>query len=289
VVIVEGREVRVLDEGTGPTVVLEAGAGATLDSWARVIPLLTPEARVVAYDRSGLGFSDPMPAPDDRRPRAVAAQLDAILAAVGAPPPYVLVGHSIGGLYVRAFAERRPDAVAGLVLVDPSHEDMQKAVPTPRAEKVLGTVVKGMLRAAAWLGPLGAPRLLTPLLMPKATVTKLALEPDHVAAIRTRYGRADAIRAIYQELAQLTAALDQTRELQVPPSIPVTVLSGDRFDRKASNPDTRRLINELHAALAATSDAGRHVVVDCGHLVPIDRPEAVADAVLTMVREQRPL
>lgn len=286
-VTVDGRRVRVLDEGNGPTVVLAAGAGATLDSWARVVPLLTPEARVIAYDRPGLGFSDPAPAPDDRRPRAMASQLDATLRAVGAPPPYLLVGHSLGGLHVRAFAELRPDGVAGLVLVDPSHEDMQRIVATSKAVRVLAAAVRGALGLAARLGPIGGPRVLTPLVMPRAVVARLQLEPERVRALRARYGTAETMRAIRAELAQLEPALEQTREVRVPTSIPVTVLSGDRLDGKG-NPEQRRGMNELHAALAAASERGRHVVVpDCGHLVPIDHPEAVADAVLAMVQEQR--
>jgi pimeloyl-ACP methyl ester carboxylesterase len=116
-------------------------------------------------------------------------------------------------------------------------------------------------------------------------VARLELEPADVAALRLRYGRPDAVRAVHHELAQLGSALEQTRELRASPSIPVTVISGDRLDGKRADPERRRRINELHAALAAASEHGRHVVVpDCGHLVPIDHPEAVAEAVLAMVR-----
>jgi pimeloyl-ACP methyl ester carboxylesterase len=280
---VDGRRVRVLDEGSGPTVVLEAGAGATLDSWARVIPLLTGDVRVIAYDRPGLGFSDPVAAPDDRRPRAVAARLDALLRVAAAPPPYVLVGHSLGGLYVRALAERCPDAVAGLVLVDPSHEDMQRAMMPSWPERALGVAAQGLIGVAAALAPLGAGRLLAPLVMPREAVQQLDLDPALRDALRQRYMQGDALRAIYRELAQLPASLDQARTLAVPPSIPVTVLSGDRL-RKGGDQTKRLVVNELHVALAAASETGRHVVVpDCGHLVPIEHPDAVADAVLGLL------
>jgi pimeloyl-ACP methyl ester carboxylesterase len=96
------------------------------------------------------------------------------------------------------------------------------------------------------------------------------------------------VRTIWREQAQLDAALDQTRLLRVPASVPVTVLSADRMNPKGTNQPMRDGMNELHARLAATSESGRHVVVaECGHLVPIDQPDAVVDEVLALVRAHR--
>lgn len=107
----------------GPTVVLEAGHGGDSTVWLGIQSAVAPGSRVCAYDRANTpgGTSDPAPLP--RTAEDAVADLHALLAAAKVPGPYVLVGHSLGGLFVRLYAGRYPDEVAGLVLVDPSHED----------------------------------------------------------------------------------------------------------------------------------------------------------------------
>jgi pimeloyl-ACP methyl ester carboxylesterase len=126
-VLVEGRALRRVELGAGkPTVVLEAGRNATAASWQPVMSLLAPHTRVVAYDRAGLGGS--APAAD---PVTIDRQVDDLTSVVTelAAGPCVLAGHSWGGTLVQLLAFRRPDLVAGLVLVDPAHEQMGAALP----------------------------------------------------------------------------------------------------------------------------------------------------------------
>jgi pimeloyl-ACP methyl ester carboxylesterase len=104
-----------------PTVVLEAGAGGFSGSWSLVQDLLSANVRNCAYDRAGLGRSEPGPAP--RTMRQEVFELHALLEAAGVPGPFVLVGQSIGGLLVRLYAEQHGSDVVGVVLVDPTHED----------------------------------------------------------------------------------------------------------------------------------------------------------------------
>jgi pimeloyl-ACP methyl ester carboxylesterase len=104
----------------GPTVVFEAGAQTTLSTWSILRPLLDGDARLVAYDRPGLGQSAPCSRPETAR--RVADELHEALRALGLSPPYVLVGLSLGGPYVRVFTSLYPTEVRGLVLVDPAHE-----------------------------------------------------------------------------------------------------------------------------------------------------------------------
>jgi pimeloyl-ACP methyl ester carboxylesterase len=148
-----GRRLYLECRGTGgPTVVLEAGAGDRADIWTRdlqasagsrlmVLPAVAGFTRVCAYDRPGTtgavgpdaspsdaeaGFlpSRSDPAPQPRTAEQAVADLHALLQAARVPGPYVLVGHSFGGLYVRLYAARYPDEVVGLVLVDSTHEDV---------------------------------------------------------------------------------------------------------------------------------------------------------------------
>ncbi len=119
-----GRAIYLSCRGTGsPTVILESGYGDSAALWAGMEGAVAPRTRVCSYDRANTvgGASDPAPSP--RTAREVVGDLHAVLAAAGVPGPYVLVGHSIGGLFVRLYASAYPDDVAALVLVDSSHED----------------------------------------------------------------------------------------------------------------------------------------------------------------------
>jgi pimeloyl-ACP methyl ester carboxylesterase len=103
-----------------PTVILEAGGGGFSTSWSLVQNLLSLRVRTCAYDRAGSGWSEPGPAP--RTMRQEVFELHALLEAAKVPGPFVLVGHSIGGLLVRLYAEQYDTDVVGIVLVDPTHE-----------------------------------------------------------------------------------------------------------------------------------------------------------------------
>jgi hypothetical protein len=106
--------------GSGtPTVVLEAGLGDGSFIWGQVQNKVATSTRVCAYDRPGLGWSDFVNR--QFRRQAVAENLHTLLVNAGIPGPYILVGHSVGGIYVRAFAQKYPKEVAGLVFVDSSH------------------------------------------------------------------------------------------------------------------------------------------------------------------------
>lgn len=120
---VDGHKMHIRCDGPAnatPTVVLEAGGGGFSSSWSRVQELLASRVRSCAYDRAGLGWSAPGPAP--RTMRQEAFELHELLAAAHIAGPLVLVGHSVGGLNVRIYADRYGPDVAGMVLVDPTHE-----------------------------------------------------------------------------------------------------------------------------------------------------------------------
>jgi pimeloyl-ACP methyl ester carboxylesterase len=154
---VDGRQIHLQVRGTdsdGPTVVLEAGMGSFSPNWYWVQEELAPVVRSLSYDRAGLGWSR-----RSRRPRdaqTIAMELRDALREAAIEPPYVLAGHSFGGLPVRAFADLYPDLTAGLVLVDASHPDQWVRWPTPQADRILGV----SQRIFGWLGWLGVLRAL---------------------------------------------------------------------------------------------------------------------------------
>jgi pimeloyl-ACP methyl ester carboxylesterase len=118
VVRVDGRDLAVHCQGAGsPTVVIDAGWGEASSEWAEIAVELSRTVLVCTFDRAGYGGSDPGPMP--RTPRANADDLRALLAAAGVRAPFVLVGHSLGGLNAQAYWSQYPEEVAGLVLFDP--------------------------------------------------------------------------------------------------------------------------------------------------------------------------
>jgi pimeloyl-ACP methyl ester carboxylesterase len=156
-IYVDGRQIHLQVRGAdsgGPTVVLEAGMGSFSPNWHWVQEELASTVRSVAYDRAGLGWSR-----RSRRPRdaqTIAMELRDALREAAIEPPYVLAGHSFGGLPVRAFADLYPELTAGLVLVDASHPDQWVRWPTPHADQILEV----SQRVFGWLAWFGLPRAL---------------------------------------------------------------------------------------------------------------------------------
>src|SRR5579859_8285070 len=125
---VDGRKMHINCTGEGsPTVILDSGLGDSYISWHKVQPEIAKFTRVCSYDRAGVGYSDPSNEP--RTSQVIAEQLHALLQAAQIPPPFVLVGHSMGGYDVRLYASLYPNDVAGMVLVDASHPDQENRLP----------------------------------------------------------------------------------------------------------------------------------------------------------------
>ena len=121
-------EYRLTRQGT-PVVVFDNGLGGTMDWWAKVVPELEADTTVLAYNRSGYGRSSPVDTPRDGQ--HVVQELRELLRDRGLSPPYVLVGHSLGGLYMQWFARRYPQEVQALVLVDSTHPAQMRGQGAP--------------------------------------------------------------------------------------------------------------------------------------------------------------
>ena len=138
-----GRQLYLICEGEGsPTVVMEAGGRGNSGSWRLVQPFVAGFTHVCAYDRAGTGFSESVPPHDTAQ--AIADDLHTLLANAGIDGPYVLVGHSLGGHLVRAFANRYLGEVVGMVLVDTGHGDPRarfQAVLTPEEWQLVRDVI----------------------------------------------------------------------------------------------------------------------------------------------------
>jgi pimeloyl-ACP methyl ester carboxylesterase len=226
--------------GTGsPTVVLTSGAGMHSPSWAWIAPTVAADTRVCRYDRAGQGFSEPAAAPQDGV--EVAADLHRLLAAADEPGPYLLAGHSVGGVYDLVFAEQYPADVAGLVLLDSSSPE-QFSLPGYAGE------YEAWRRASALfpsLSRLGLGRLAF------GTGTT-GLPPEADAQERALSASARDLRGQRDEWSQLPAVFAQAQALTDLGGTPLLVLTAGEQDPA------------WHAAqreLAALSSAGTHRVL----------------------------
>lgn len=138
-----------------PTVILLSCGDCLTPNWGWVQPAVAQLTRVVAYDRAGFGWSEPAPTP--RTPDQRVAELRIALQTAGIPAPYLLVGHSYGGLLANLFAARYPNEVAGMVLLDPRHPDQAKRWPA--AARATEARAGEMIRLLGWLARLGLLRL----------------------------------------------------------------------------------------------------------------------------------
>ncbi|GAA4386196.1 alpha/beta fold hydrolase [Tsukamurella soli] len=250
-----------------PTVVFEAGMGASRSTWGAVVPTVAAHTATVAYDRSGLGRS--APAADDRSlPRLVDDLLDVLAEIDG---PVVLVGHSWGGPIVRRAAAVVPDRVVGVVLVDPTDE---------RCGTYFSISFEKQNRRMAALTPaLARIGLLRRMVARQSTM----LPADAAAAMRAEDGTVVAGRTMAAEMLTSVADIRALRaDPPAVPSVPVTVVTGGRSGRL----DRRRRAELLaaHTAYVADLPNGRHVVAEnSGHLIPFTEPGVIAEEILRLV------
>ncbi|MCZ7460726.1 alpha/beta fold hydrolase [Streptomyces sp. WMMC940] len=266
----------VVAEGNGPVCVLSAGLAMSWFDWDPVVPLLAPYRTVVRFDRPGHGLSGTAAVPPSAAGEAhrIAGILDAL--GLGGPPATV-VGHSIAGFHVEAFARLHPARTAGLVLVDASIEEDAGA---PRAPAVRTAVAHGLGTA---LTAVGAPAAIGPAL--RRAVVRLSREgggdPAPATLVRRCYGTSRVLRGALLENTHYRAVaaelLDLRTRFPLPHGVPVTVLAASDGRGRRS---TGRWLARQRALAAELGEAHFEAVEPSGHLVMLDRPDAVARAVL---------
>ena len=199
-----------------PVVVMEAGAFGLSADWGAVqASLATHGVRSCAYDRAGLGQSDPGPRPRDGL--AIAGDFEKMLAASGEPGPYIYVGHSMAGLYARLFAGRNPDKVAGLVLVDAATPE---AADLPRARQFINSFGAAS-RVAGWGASAGLFKPVAPWMG-----DRIGLPPEAALDKRRAFASGAHNRWAAGEVAQWLTASDQAAALPpYDPDWPVAVVT----------------------------------------------------------------
>ena len=270
-------------QGEGsPTVLFESGFGANSSAWFKVAPKVAAVTRVCAYDRAGYGFSDPGPLPRDGA--AIARDLDAGLKAARIDGPYILVGHSAGGLYMRLFAARRRDEIRGMVFVDTSVEHQTQRLQAlfgPRAGGIDGLLRKPTECLRLTSGPHGGADdpALKPCIGEKddAHQRQIEMRPD---TWRTQVSELDNLFTTTSDEVDRIGPLLQ--------EIPVVMLTAGEADGPAG-PDvlTPDAWTAFHNQLAARFRKSESRVVKSSHLMMLDRPEVIVEAIVGLVKAAR--
>jgi len=216
-----GRRLRLVCEGptqsAKPVVLFESGAFGFSGDWAYAQAALTAQGlRSCAYDRAGLGLSDPSPEPRDGI--NVARDLERLLAAAHVPGPYVLVGHSMAGARVHLFANRNPDKVAGLVLVDSTPPE---GLDDPLVREYIAKFT-AETHAAAVAASLGMLKLLAGTHLGD----KIGLPPEQDHEKRRQFASARYNRIAYEEVVRWPLTAQQARKTgPLDPRWPVAVIT----------------------------------------------------------------
>src|SRR5215218_4326914 len=243
---VGGHRMHIYCTGSGsPTVILEPGQGGASSDSGWVAPTLARDSTVCVYDRAGRGWSDPADDPQDAA--RIAADLHTLLERAQVPGPYVLAGHSAGGLYVQTFAATYPDQVAGLVLLDSTAPKPGPALPT-RTESydVLGRI-SAVFSAVAHLG---AGRLLNP-------ISYTTLPPRSRDEARAKSSTARQLASSVEEYGGANTSMQQASALSSLNGKPLIVLTADEGvtdDQWQSKQDQMATLstNSLHRHANAT-------------------------------------
>lgn len=301
VMIGKGRRVYLREEGlregcTGrPIVLFESGIGATSLNWRQVQQAVSRFAPTASYDRIGMGFSSPCTTP--RTPGNIARELHDTLERAGIKPPYVLVGHSFGGLVMRRFALLFPREVAGVVLVDPMRcEEWPPLDPSKQAQIELG---KRLIRYATPFAFCGVTRFAVTSAFRHAGKIKGRFSTPAKHGGRHVIGRiTHEVRKMPREVWPVVAAHwsrpgfyagmrshiesipDTVREMHIAEpirEIPVTVLTPEK-SKPLSESCLRQIGDNVRQVIAHASE----------HWIHLDEPELVISSIQTMVTDASP-
>jgi len=276
--------------GGEPTVVFEAGIGATHLNWRTIQETIAENARAVSYDRCGLGWSSRCRTA--RTPANIAAELHQMLHGAGLKPPFVLVGHSFGGLVMRRFALLYPGEVAGVVLVDPMRcEEWPPLDPSKQSQVDLG---RRLIRYAVPVAGCGLARLMASLLFCRAAhvsdqiASAAGLNSRHVLdriktevgkmpravwpAVAAHWSRPGFYAGLRHHIQSIPATVTEMHAAEPIHSIPITVLSPGS-SAPLSDDDLSRIGDRTNQLIARKSE----------HWIHLDEPDLVIGSIRAML------
>lgn len=288
---VGGYRMHIICAGEGlPTVVMDTGLGHTSPVWSLVAPEVSTFTRVVTYDRAGYGWSERGPAPHSSQ--QIALELHTLLHNANIAPPYVLVGHSFGGLNMYTYTTQYPGEVAGLVLVDAVPPMIQTHNPVELRQFASFNRVK--FRALALATRRGITRAYLRIRGSDAAFDFVSKLPT----VQQPSVLAGMLRKTFQSAAAESQMMEQSvafaNAAPFPSTVPLIVLSHgipDMFTRSMQPADARlaeQSWQQMQAELAACSTRGTLIIApQAGHKIHIDQPQLVIDVIRQLVTEVR--
>jgi pimeloyl-ACP methyl ester carboxylesterase len=291
---IDGRRVHYQLLGQGDiTVIMEAGQSNSSLTWCRVASEIAKHGRVFLYDRAGLGWSDPSPNP--RTASVIVDELHRLLVKADVRGPYLLVGHSMGGLYAKVFATRYAEDVKGIVFVETAHEMQLERFSDKQRKAIVRYVaqLRSQLKVLALLARTGIVAL-----SPKRIPVDPRLTDEAGAQYRAMLAKGpEMFQTMIREFAVQPESFKQVRESEIQRlNVPVTVLRrgkaepivpGSELDAEALQ-QTEQAWRALQEATAALSADSRIIEAkSSGHTIQLDEPQVVVDAVVDMLRAIR--
>lgn len=281
-----------------PTVILDAGLGGFSLDWAQVQPEVAKFTRVCSYDRAGYGWSEESPHP--RTSKYIITELHELLMRSQEHAPFIMVGHSFGGINARLFAHEYPKSVAGIILIDSSHEDQSDRLPKPPYEFLSLLSLQKYVTTRPWLASIavasGLPSLILQTQARKFLPHHVANEirDTYLAKISTRnFLRTWSLEGIHfdESLHQLKAKADAAHVPEFG-DMPLYVISAGRPEHWQGMSAAWQQWAEMNYAawqvlqkdLVTKSNKAKHVVAEkSGHMIPLDQPDIIVAQVKQMV------
>lgn len=268
---VGGYRLHISCMGTGsPPVIIDAGLGAWSLEWSWVQPEVAKSTQVCTYDRAGMGYSEAGPLP--RNAKQFAIELHTLLEQASIAGPYVMVGHSLGGLPVRVFVHDYPEEVVGVVLID-SMSPRQMMQPATDIEPQTPTQ-SGGVSLPSLLARIGLVRVLTGQLITQN------LPPEAQPAYNAFSVTPRFVQAFSDEGTSLQESLAQADAIKSFGDLPLIVLTA-ALNQQAGWQDMQTELLEL------SSNSQQVFAENSGHNIQVDQPEAAVTAILDMVSQLR--
>jgi pimeloyl-ACP methyl ester carboxylesterase len=257
---VGGYSIHMLCKGQGePTVIIDAGLGDDSSDWFDIQNHAAVETRVCVFDRPGYGWSDAGPSP--RNSLRISNEMEKLIQKAGIPGPYVLVGHSFGGYNIRVFAAKHPQQIAGMVLVDASHENQYERlnIKLPKHFDRKGNI----------------------LILPKGSDSV----SEKASALRER-----AFHAARAEISSLYQSARQVRHLANLPKIPLIVISRghSEWPKQSKGENREKISQKLQQDLWKLSPLSQQIFANhSGHDIHLEQPDIIVSAINDVVNMSR--